>query len=289
MKKFYVIFFLILLINISNVSAENNCEVKEWFELYECRVENVCKTYKTNKVVYNTESFKKAEKYNDDSSIIDDVLFVTKREELPLKKAVATYKENMNNIYRCAIINSQLNSMDLVKKKLQKYSWSDLIKSIEPKIENLSNKLDIVYKSSKCSNINKNEIYNKENILKQTTYETCSYNYYMEYLKDYYSNIDNVLWINTKENKIDEVYSSAEVAGYQASIIKWVNQEIEQAYKTWPLVFNAYSEFENNFPLHFMLEIIKEDFRLFRDKLYQTLSPINQVVYKISNAMWLWN
>jgi hypothetical protein len=86
--------------------------------MYECRVKNICENYKTNKVVYNTESFKKAEKYNADSSVIDDVLFVSNRNELPLKKAVAVYKENMNNIYKCAIINTQLNSMNLMKKTL---------------------------------------------------------------------------------------------------------------------------------------------------------------------------
>jgi hypothetical protein len=68
-----------------------------------------------------------------------------------------------------------------------------LKKTIEPKIDAMSNKLDIVFKSSKCSNIDKESIYNKQNILKQTTYETCSYNYYMEYLKEYYSNVNNSL------------------------------------------------------------------------------------------------
>jgi hypothetical protein len=64
-----------------------------------------------------------------------------------------------------------------------------------------------------------------------------------------------------------------------------INEEIEQSYKTFPIAFNAYSEFENNFPMHFLLEILKEDFAIFRDKLYKTLGPINQVVYKIHEAM----
>jgi hypothetical protein len=109
----------------------------------------------------------------------------------------------------------------------------------------------------------------------------------MEYLKEYYSNVNNSLWLQNKGVKKEEVYVATEVANVQKNIFNWIDDEIEQAYKTFPLAFNAYSEFENNFPIHFLLEVLKEDFRIFRDKLYQTVSPIDQVVYKISNAMGL--
>jgi hypothetical protein len=51
------------------------------------------------------------------------------------------------------------------------------------------------------------------------------------------------------------------------------------------MAFQSYIDYENNYPVHLFLEIIKEDFIVLRRKLHETLNPINQVVYKISNAM----
>jgi hypothetical protein len=91
------------------------------------------------------------------------------------------------------MISSQKNSINLLKQKTIKIiKDADLKKSIESKMDQMSSKLDMVFNSSKCSNIDKS-IYNKLNILKQTTYETCSYNFYMEYLKDYYKDLSNSL------------------------------------------------------------------------------------------------
>lgn len=286
MKKIYLIIFL-LIFPFWVTLAQDDCTLKTWFEQYKCRTKNICENYKTNQVVFNTESFKKAEDYENEESWFADILFVTDRQEKPLKNAVAIYKENMNNVYKCAIINSQLNSIKVMKDKVLKLDkvW-DLRKSMEPKINSLVQKLELTANTSNCSNTNKKIVYNKLNILKQTTYLTCDYNYYMEYLKWYYTNLEKTLWIDqlTDEQK-KEYYTVPEVANIQKGIFMSIDSEVEQAYKTFPIAYQAYSEFENNFPIHFLLEIVKEDFTIFRDKLYQTLSPINQVVYKISNAM----
>jgi hypothetical protein len=287
MKKYFFIITFLFVINVNNIYADN-CQTSSWFALYECNVKETCniEPYKTNKVVFNTESFKKAEDYENDTSIYD-VVYISARNEKPILKAIWVYKENMNGIYKCAMINAQMNSIWLMKQKLLSLDkvW-DLKKAVEPKIDSLENKLEMVFSSSKCSNIDKKSIYNKLNILKQTTYETCNYNFYLEYLKDYYKDINNSLWTkNLSDDVKKEVYVAKDVAEAQEDIMDSINEEIEQSYKTFPIAFNAYSEFENNFPMHFLLEILKEDFAIFRDKLYKTLGPINQVVYKIHEAM----
>jgi hypothetical protein len=69
---------------------------------------------------------------------------------------------------------------------------------------------------------------------------------------------------------------------------KWeLDEEIEHTYKVFPLAFHAYTEYENNITIHFLLELIKEDYIILRQKLHNTLNPINQLVYKVSNAMKL--
>jgi hypothetical protein len=52
-----------------------------------------------------------------------------------------------------------------------------------------------------------------------------------------------------------------------------------------PIAFNAYKEYENNLPAHILLQIIREDYVIIREKLQKAMMPIAQVVYKISNAM----
>ncbi len=76
-----------------------------------------------------------------------------------------------------------------------------------------------------------------------------------------------------------------------SSIVNWIqieiDNEIEHSYKMFPLAYHAYSEYENNYSIHVLLELIKEDYMVLRKKLYSALNPINQVVYKIANAMSL--
>ncbi|MEA3387530.1 MAG: hypothetical protein U9Q66_04055 [Patescibacteria group bacterium] len=67
-----------------------------------------------------------------------------------------------------------------------------------------------------------------------------------------------------------------------------VNTKILEARKHAKEVFNmaflAYTEYENNFPIHLLLQILREDFIVFRQKLHEVLNPINQVTYKIVNC-----
>jgi|GEM_PF-5285055 len=56
-------------------------------------------------------------------------------------------------------------------------------------MDELNNRLDMISKSSKCLWIDKETTSNKLSILKQTTYITCDFAFYSEYLKEYYKNI----------------------------------------------------------------------------------------------------
>lgn len=291
--KIILLFLSLSIVNLS-FAAENDCEKKtDIFEKYECRTKNVCEIpeYSENKKVFKIEKFKKAETYKDVE--ISDVFLKSSREEKPIKKAVWIYKNNMNGIYKCAMIAVQKNSILNIKQKLLKMdkTW-DIRKNLEPKIENIINKLDMFSKSSNCLEIDKKTIYNKLAILKQTTQVTCDYAFYIDYLKEYYKDPKNALWIDPKEieknsetSKEVRSYLNTEIANRLENIQSDLNSELKHSLKIFPIAFHAYSEYENNFPIHFLLELIKQDYMIFRDKLHEVLNPINQVVYKISNAM----
>lgn len=293
MSKFsniFLIFFIFTIINLTTY-ADDDCEKKtDIFEKYECRIKKTCNTteYTDNKKVFNPELFKKADLYKEVE--ISDVFLKSSRDEKPIKKAVSIYKENMNSIYKCAMIWIQKNSILDIKQKLLKLdkTW-DVKKNLEPKIENIITKLDITAKSSKCESISKEKL-NKLWILKQTTQVTCYYGFYIDYLKEYYKDPKNALWIDPKDikdsaSKETQLYLNTEVANKLKNIQDDLDNELEHSLKIFPIAFHAYSEYENNYPIHFLLDLIKEDYMIFRDKLHEVLNPINQVGYKIINAM----
>jgi hypothetical protein len=72
---------------------------------------------------------------------------------------------------------------------------------------------------------------------------------------------------------------------YSSKVQSQITDEIEKVNKVFPVAFRAYAEYENNYTTHVLLELLKDDFIVFREELHKNLNPINQVVYKIKNAM----
>jgi hypothetical protein len=64
-----------------------------------------------------------------------------------------------------------------------------------------------------------------------------------------------------------------------------IDKEIADVDKIFPVIYQAYAEYEDNFVIHKLLELLREDYVAFREQLHKNLNPINQVVYKIANAM----
>ena len=108
----------------------------------------------------------------------------------------------------------------------------------------------------------------------------------MNYLGTYFSDPQKLYDIEKVEkNEEQEARNVSVVAQDLQKVASDISLEVEQAYKVFPLAYHAYGEYEDNFPVHFLLELLKEDYQELRQKLHQVLNPINQVVYKISNAM----
>ncbi len=266
LKIFYkislIILFLFLSQQLSFASIDELCETSTGFTLYECRIE-MCSDYKTDKPSYTPEEdYEEAES----SSAFDD--------------AKTLYRTNMNNIYKCNLIQTQKNTLTLMSEVIKAEQTWELDDSIWWKIETRKTNLDTTSESIPCVLTEKEEIYNKDNLLKETTYQACKYINYLEYLKEYYTDIWNLL-----SDETEEKYTNRYVANKMTNKLYEIEDEIDHTYKVFPLAYSAYSDYENNFPIHFLLDIIKDDYKIFRKKLYEVLMPIAQVWYKIINAM----
>jgi hypothetical protein len=99
-KIFLTCIFLLL---YPHISLAQDCETLEnEFEKYECRSDKVCKGYNENKRVFNIKKFESVESYSNFE--LTDIILSSGTSQKGIQKAVEIYKENMNSIYKCAII-----------------------------------------------------------------------------------------------------------------------------------------------------------------------------------------
>lgn len=270
MKKIFSIFILIAIIyssTIIKVSATGeDCSAftsKILYPLFRERVKCLCDWYKPENELKVIE---------DEYEAVESIYVLA---DLKLK-----YKTDMNDLYKCALLSSQKKALLLIKDDLIKVN-ADLLDRLAPVIDEKIMVIDLTMSKLECKdNSEKNSIL-KQDVLDQTTYETCKYVNYLEYLKEHNEYVKaNVL-------NEDAEYSMKVLFWEKAKKINRLDKEIENTYNVFPVVFHAYTEYENNIIIHFLLDLLKEDYLVFRDKIHLVLNPLNQVIYKISNAMRL--
>lgn len=278
MKK--IILFCIFVFSILiTKNAFSNWELKTfsnktWFPWYEEQVKNVCDVYnrtdKNNEKIINlpgSRNFKN----------LDNIGFTN-----DLAEAKKIYNQNMDDIFECAILWSYIRNLKTVEEaiknneKLKKSLW----KKIEQKIKSLEEKLKEINGCKKPTN---NLGLVKKYVLEQTTYETCKYDFYLKYLKNRSGTIENSTNLENLEDN-EKILTK--------TIVKNINErnsaidkEIERIFEVYPIVMQSFDDYENYIWIHILLELLEQDLKVFKVWLHKTLNPINQVIYKIHNAM----
>lgn len=283
MKKYVLIFLIIisLIIPIKYFLFADDSINKNWYELYKQRVTDICDWYNPEKKIFITKDYKKAY-----TKVEEDEKIKMGENEIEWHKAFETakntYEENMNNIYKCAILNSQFSSLNLIKNDILTLSKNDKLSSeLKWELEKNIDRIKISIDTLKCRKItNNNDPIQKKSILKQTSYELCKYHSYLEYLREYNSNYENIVVLDDNKN-----YNSMFLVNLEKDRKNQIDIEINQIYKVFPIAFDAYKQYEDNLSTHILLGLIKKDYKVLRDTLHKTLNPINQVWYKIINAM----
>ena len=273
---FSIILVLLILWNINVFSNEEEqkeniiaCSGKDGFELYKCELENIClkEEYWANQ--NKTKIVNLEKNFN----------------EMPdFEEASLIYKNNQNNIYKCWILDSQEKAFnELVLKLINVTDKTGILKT--KVISKINAKLQIIESlklQNKCNTIESDE--NNKKIIKkilldQSTLEFCSYNYYLKFLD------------NREENDLKRSFpewadsiSAKEMSNIISINKSKIQKEMEHSMKMYPIAFETYTQYDSFIKIHIILELLKEDYRVFRDKLYQTLHPVNQLVYKIINA-----
>ncbi len=298
MKKITWILIFVILFNSSFVAnSEDNSEnytannekidADNFKTLYSQNVKEICdKAYNVkSRKVFNSENYESAVNY-----LNIDTFTLQNKQQIPFKKAKENYRNNQNSIYKCALIDVQERAIQTTKNKLITIDKVWILKAnMTSKLDQLLVKISASKKALTClkSATNPNDLLTKNDIINESTYELCKYQFYLNYLKNYYSEPQNSSWFKVFANSSQQnksVNVKQIITDYDTAIIS-INNEIKHTYKIFPLAFEAYSEYENNFTIHILLTIIKEDYIIVRDLLNNVLAPINQLVYKIKDAM----
>lgn len=280
MKKAKKIFCILIVTNflpfqVLAATDGSNCESQNWYARYTCRVKQICDKYDSKKPVWRWDGYEDAESYRWQTSWI---------QAAALTQVKQIYRTNMGNIYKCALLNSQKTSLKSFKDNLVKLDKTGTLEDkIGKNIDTQLQKVDTTSSSIGCQNMENKQIYNKLNILQESTLEMCKYVTYLEYLKEYYKEIPNVVGNGGENENVN--YQVQDVSQYIWGIQWQIDSEINHSLEVMPMALHAYEQYENNLPAHLLFQVIKEDFVIIRDKLQKVLNPISQVVYKISNAM----
>ncbi|MDD2907105.1 MAG: hypothetical protein PHH98_00550 [Candidatus Gracilibacteria bacterium] len=284
MKKISILIIFTIIINISQINlsygeAQTMSDLTG-YSLYQERVTKFCSEYKINDS--NSEIIYLIGK-DDQFLNLDTDTSGKYKSGNDVELAKTQYRKNMDGIYDCATKVSYYRGLKTIKKDLINKNAS-LKSRLEPKLDAKIFEIEksIAENSNKCKiTSEKNNSIIKKSILKQTTYELCKYNFYLEYLKSFNENI-STLKEGDNKNESTPINSILKKEIEKKSLIQ---KEIDDSYKVYPIAFKAYSEYENNITIHILLELLREDYNLLREGLHKSINPINQVVYKISNAM----
>lgn len=289
--KLFLLFSLLFSFWKSVFWADDFCGTQKWFELYECRVENICSEYESEKPVFNSSDFESAADVQQE--------FQNGNNQAPaLSSAKKIYRDNMSNIYKCGIIQSQRNTLNKLSEFIRQESSGQLSDAVWGQIDQRINRLELSSNTIGCTLSDNQTEQNKLNILRETTQQLCKYTSYLEYIKWYYERTGNAYnqtnpadsqlsdgsYDNETLNRLTKT-TPREVTNYITQTQNEIAEEISHTYKTFPIAFHAYSEYENIYPIHFLLEIIRWDFLILRKLLYQNLLPIAQLWLKVINAM----
>lgn len=197
-----------------------------------------------------------------------------------LKIAKKDFKKNLDDIFWCATYSSYYRTLKTIKDDLIKKNpklKTRLNTKIQQKMNEIAQKASQIEWGCKLSAKKNNLV--KKAVLNQSTYELCKYSYYLQYLRKRNEEIQNLV----EPGK--ERYELNEVTARRNQILIDIDSELDKTLSAYPMALQAYNDFENNIWSHILLELLKEDYKVLRLWIHKTLNPINQVIYKISNAM----
>jgi len=113
--KYKIITLVIIIVSIStgilSLNADDN-KIVTWYDLYKQRNLEICSTYTPDNAIFSTEKFPNLNENTDEENTIYSI------DDNDLEAAQNIYIHNVNNIYKCAMLNAQERSINFIMDEL---------------------------------------------------------------------------------------------------------------------------------------------------------------------------
>ncbi|EKE26088.1 MAG: hypothetical protein ACD_4C00441G0006 [uncultured bacterium (gcode 4)] len=202
-------------------------------------------------------------------------------EDTPFKKATIVYKETINQMFNCAMLNSKLKIWEKILNKLSKNdSESNILKSLKNQNTNIKQ----LVSDNWCRDFPETDTNTnfKVILLDNAFRQNCIYRHYLNYMDNYLKNNINVTFAKNSWKPLDSKTTSDLIKKSTTDI----DSEIIHSNNTLKQALVWYSEFENTYWIHVLLLFIYDDFIKMRNNLNKFLNPLSQLYYKIPQAQW---
>ena len=274
------------------------------YELYKERVTEYCSVYKENDDTSETIYL------IDEGDIYPDLSESWSQDKDYVAEAKLIFHENMDWIYGCATNLVHLRELESQKEILlneSEHVKAELSTDIEQRINDLNQKISQEYQKCKTSSENKDSILRKS-VLKQVTYETCRYRFYVEYMKDYadviiqYAKADQERILAHEEEVknysffwlVAHAATNSSSSWDNVSIMEIIEKQQEKRFEimqltneldqVYPYAFKSYWDYEWFFKTHLWLDLMVTPAKLNRDHLYPHLYASETLVWEAHNA-----
>ncbi len=211
-----------------------------------------------------------------------------------IEKASLVYKERMNALYACAVLNTKYKIHTRLVKEFHP-EGTNMVRNLERATQQIESQM----KQRGCKNVSKEEgdgaeLSMKRSLIRSATMEYCNYRHYLKYVDD---NVKNQLSrVIQNEDKLraqrqadpnapyERFPSSESLAASLGSVSSRATNEIAHTQRVFDDAFDAYRDFEQTYASHILMVLIEDRYLMIREYLRDTMNPIGQVIYKASNA-----
>lgn len=142
-------------------------------------------------------------------------------------------------------------------------------------------------KKSGCNAFNPDRKDIKQVLLDNVTAEHCRYRFFLRYLEDTV-NVNLAFFLSgamAPKGQLERQFMNSESAlAFVSRYQEMIQEEKNHINEVFPLALAAYSEFEQTYGAHVLLDIIKLDYVTIRQLMKKLLNPISQFIYKAHQA-----
>lgn len=204
-----------------------------------------------------------------------------------LEIARIEYRNAMDRIFACAVIDARIQVINDLQKKIQaKFPVpnNEILLQLQTEVK----RLEALREPSSCTAPKNSDIPIETQIINSATLQFCHFNFYLLYLQD------NLEKDNTRMMNIEKAIGTGNGTVTAQDTKTWAEQlqkrqnqvkdELARAANTLPRAVRTFQEMKTTYPIHVMFTIIYDDYLRLRENLNRYLNATSQLFEKMYNA-----